>query len=511
MEANFFRFLVQDQRFHLAGRRVEKIYVPRAGAWTIKLGSKSHLMCIWGKRHHALFLSAHKPSNPSQPPAVLGWWRKRVQGRRIVESRADWPSRRLALCLDRSPSQWLILDLQAGMSLVDELESGFGQEPEWPSWEQITDNPRIFHQFPQISPPLRHTLSVMDPNTGRELLHDLQLASSPRVVNWAKTKSNREQDWLVPWAIPDHLHNRFSQVVSYTQPLPAAEDFGFSVFQGLETAQSETGTHLRRERKRLTRQLAKIAEDEERLKEMVARQEQAEVIKANLYQLDSEAHMSHIGLYDHEGRYRTQSLDPRVSVRGNMERLFKQARKGRRGLEHVARRRRETQTSLANLEAGKEPYLQEEIGPEMPNASSNKGRGDAKPPSGFTDILMYTSSDGFSILRGKNSQGNHRLLTRVARAHDLWFHAAHGPGAHVVVRRPGPTSEVPETTRQEAAGIAALRSHFSGSTKAEIICALAKHVSPIKGGRPGQVKVREILESIQVPLDTDLEERLKVT
>ncbi|MBS3779476.1 MAG: hypothetical protein KGY41_03700, partial [Desulfovermiculus sp.] len=276
MEANFFRFLVQNERFHLEGRRIEKIYVPLAGAWTIKLGSRYHLILVAGKRQQALFLSPHKPSNPYKPPAVLGWWRKRVQGRRIVECRADWPSRRLALGLDTSPRQWMVFDVQSGITLVQNLEDGFGQEPKWPSWEQVTDNPRIFHQFPQITPPLRHTLSVMDPSTGRDLLYYLQGATKPSTVNWAKSRSTAGQDWLIPWTVPDQLQNRFWQILTYSEPLHAAEDHGFSILEGLGRAQTESQSHRHREKRRLTRQLAKIAADEERLQEMVSRQEEAE-------------------------------------------------------------------------------------------------------------------------------------------------------------------------------------------------------------------------------------------
>ncbi len=510
MEANFFRFLVQDERFHLEGRRIEKIYAPLPGAWTIKIGSRHHLICVSGKRQHALFFSPHKPSNPSNPPAFLGWWRKRVQGRRIVVCRTDWPSRRLALGLDTSPGQWMILDVQSGISLVQNLEEDFGQEPEWPSWEQITGNPLIFHQFPQITPPLRHTLSVMDPRIGRDLLDYLQRASKPSTVNWAKSRSNTGQDWLIPWIVPDQLRNRFWQILSYSDPLQAAEDHGFSILESLERARSETQSHPPREKRRLTKQLAKIAADEERLQGMVSRREEAELIKNNLYQLNAEAHVERLELFDPQGRNRVLNLDPRITVRENMERLFKQARKGRRGLEHVARRRQETQTSLAALEAGNESPASNCPGPEKAGASQPQVTKKAKSHTASKDLLMYASSDGFSIWRGKNSQGNHRLVTRVAQPHDLWFHAAHGPGAHVLVRRPGPTTEIPATTLQEAAGIAALRSHFSGSAKAEIICALAKHVSPIKGGRPGQVKVREISETMLVTLDPALEERLKL-
>jgi hypothetical protein len=41
------------------------------------------------------------------------------------------------------------------------------------------------------------------------------------------------------------------------------------------------------------------------------------------------------------------------------------------------------------------------------------------------------------------------------------------------------------------------------------MCAQVKHVSPIKGKNPGQVKVREVLETLRVSLDAELENRLR--
>jgi hypothetical protein len=42
------------------------------------------------------------------------------------------------------------------------------------------------------------------------------------------------------------------------------------------------------------------------------------------------------------------------------------------------------------------------------------------------------------------------------------------------------------------------------------MCAQVKHVSPIKGAQPGQVKVREVAQIFRVSLDPDLEKRLLV-
>ncbi|MFP4034791.1 MAG: NFACT RNA binding domain-containing protein [Desulfovermiculus sp.] len=507
MEANFFRFLVQQIVPDLHARRVNKIYHPQPGTWTLQLGTRVHLICVAGKRHQALFVSEHKPKNPQTPPADVGWWRKRVQGRKIVACKFDWASRRLALGLNTVPGTWLVLDVQTGLSLAGALENNFGQEPQWPSWDQIMNQSRIFRDFPHITPPLRHTLTVLNEQSGRELLQYLQTAATPEIMTWAKPKTSQGQDWLVPWLVPAQLGERFSRIHIYHDPAQAAEDYGWSVLLNMDSIQSGAESSWRRRRKKLLKQFTRVAEDEDRLKTMRGRQEQAELIKGSLYQLDPEAKVVRLELMDDHGQLRNLQLDPQKSIRENMEDFFHQAKKGRRGLEHVARRRQEVERALAAVDSGNEPGLEgagpcetDHITGEVPEVQKK---------CEIKGLHVYTSSDGLYILRGKNKQANHDLLTRVARPYDLWFHAADGPGAHVILRRPGPSSDVPEASRREAATIAALRSHFAQAGKAEVMCAHVKHVSPIKGKKPGQVKVREVLETLRVSLDPGLEERLQ--
>lgn len=507
MEANFFRFFVQEIVPDLHARRVNKIYHPQPGTWTLQLGTRVHLICVAGKRHQALFVSEHKPKNPQTPPADVGWWRKRVQGRKIVACKFDWPSRRLALGLNTVPGTWLVLDVQTGLSLVDALDDDFGHDPQWPSWDHIMNESRIFRDFPHITPPLRHTLTVLNEQAGRELLQYLQTAARPEIVSWAKSKTSQGQDWLVPWQVPAQLGDRFSWIRTSHDPAQAAEDYGWSLLHNLDSIQSGAESSYKRRRKKLLKQLAKITEDEERLKAMSERQEQAELIKGSLYQLDPDAKAGRLELKDEHGQLRTLQLNPRKSVRENMEYFFHQAKKGRRGLEHVARRRQEAERALDAVDGGNEPGL-EDAGPGE-RAHILKEAQEVRKKIEFKGLHVYKSSDGLDILRGKNNRANHDLLTRVARPYDLWFHAADGPGAHVILRRPGPNSEVSEASRREAATIAALRSHLAQAGKAEVMCAHVKHVSPIKGKNHGQVKVREVLETLRVSLDPGLEDRLR--
>ena len=74
-------------------------------------------------------------------------------------------------------------------------------------------------------------------------------------------------------------------------------------------------------------------------------------------------------------------------------------------------------------------------------------------------FLRFVSPDGLSILVGRNSLQNERLL-REAQGRDLWLHAKDMPGSHVIVQSPG--DEVPEDTLMLAARLAAWYSKGKG-------------------------------------------------
>jgi hypothetical protein len=96
---------------------------------------------------------------------------------------------------------------------------------------------------------------------------------------------------------------------------------------------------------------------------------------------------------------------------------------------------------------------------------------------------------GFEALVGKNAKGNAELTTRLARPHDLWLHARGVPGAHVVVRRPSRTAEVPAAAVEVAARAAAYYSDARPQPLAPVSVAERKHVRPVRGGPPGAVRL----------------------
>ncbi len=119
----------------------------------------------------------------------------------------------------------------------------------------------------------------------------------------------------------------------------------------------------------------------------------------------------------------------------------------------------------------------------------DKTRRVSKNPSGLNTPRTFQSRDGFTILVGKNARQNEEITFRRAKPDDLWLHARNVAGAHVVILRAG--REVPESTVQEAAALAAQYSQARGDSRVDVIVAPRRNVHRVRGGRTGMVTVRE--------------------
>ena len=98
----------------------------------------------------------------------------------------------------------------------------------------------------------------------------------------------------------------------------------------------------------------------------------------------------------------------------------------------------------------------------------------------------FTSSDGFTILVGRNPMQNDSLV-RKARKDDVWMHIKNGAGSHVIVSGEG--RAIPERTLNEAAGIAAWYSsaNRAGGAKTDIDVCLVRDVKKPPRTAPGYV------------------------
>jgi predicted ribosome quality control (RQC) complex YloA/Tae2 family protein len=220
----------------------------------------------------------------------------------------------------------------------------------------------------------------------------------------------------------------------------------------------------------------------------------------------------------------TIPLDPRFDAVGNAARLFNKYHKLRRATALVPSQIEQNATELATIEqlladlmladnpaevalvkaevqsAG---YMRgaPKLNAKQAQKAAKKGKGSkqvkGKPalPGGGVPLRVQ-SHDGFALLIGKNSRQNEEVTFHQATANDIWLHARGVPGAHVIVKAAG--REIPRSTIEQAARLAAYYSQARGTTTAPVDYTLQKHVRHMKGGGPGMV-IYEREKTIYVP------------
>lgn len=491
MEANIFGHVVQELAPCITGMRIEKVFSPAPQTWTFALGRPGYLILYTDRKRPFLFLSKHKPENPAQPAAYAMWLRKRLRDRRIFAVLSDWPRRRVALELSAGEGRFLLLDLREGPCLVDELPEGFGATPWWPSVTDLGDAD-LWREHPHLSPPLREALRRLSSVEAQQLLGTL--AAGQAQVFYCSQSAHGDTA-LLPWPGPGEQKTFASALEGaefvYGQALGALlRELG-----GVELARS-------RARKRIERALVRMEEDQRRLQAMISGRKTGELLQAALYSLDKDARQKHVVLYDFDGHAVQVSLDPTRTIRENMHHFFARAIKGERGLVTVAERIANLKRELIRLESS--------VPAGMPRAGQPLPAAHLPAKYGKVKVSVYKSSDGFFIIRGRNSEANHKLLSQIASPFDYWLHAQDGPGAHVLIKRDFVKQEVPETTIQEAAGLAALASHLKMSDRGDVLLCLVQDVRKMKGAALGMVLVDKVLRTVRPNIDPALEDRLRV-
>lgn len=116
--------------------------------------------------------------------------------------------------------------------------------------------------------------------------------------------------------------------------------------------------------------------------------------------------------------------------------------------------------------------------------SGKTAKGRPVPPGGGVPLHVQ-SRDGFTILIGKNSRQNEEVTFHQAASHDMWLHARGVPGSHVIIKAGG--RDIPRSTIERAASLAAWYSQARGSASVPVDYTLQRHVRHMKGGGPGMV------------------------
>lgn len=100
-------------------------------------------------------------------------------------------------------------------------------------------------------------------------------------------------------------------------------------------------------------------------------------------------------------------------------------------------------------------------------------------------LTEYKTTDGLTVLVGKNNTQNDYLTFKVAKRDDIWFHVKDAPGSHVILVTEG--DEPSDADYTEAAEIAAGHSSLSESPMVEVDYTRVRNIKKPSGARPGFV------------------------
>ncbi|MGR6835675.1 Rqc2 family fibronectin-binding protein [Syntrophomonas erecta] len=192
------------------------------------------------------------------------------------------------------------------------------------------------------------------------------------------------------------------------------------------------------------------------------------------------------------------ALDPRFTPIQNAQRYFKTYNKSRTALIHLEKLIADTREEINYLESVLVAIDQAEnraqiaeIVEELEKEGYLKGkRGRSKTKPEKSQPRKYVSSDGYEIWVGRNNRQNDVLTLKLADRHDLWLHTKEIPGTHVIIRLPnksGSIEDIPDSTLEEAAILAAYFSKGNQSEKVAVDYTFRANVHKPSGAKPGMV------------------------
>jgi len=351
---------------------------------------------------------------------------------------------------------------KSGRMLVEEIRS-MVQQVQAPSHAA-----RIYTEKP-----LGHILEQNDLRAlGKAILSPVELLSLER------THSAREFG-----KITDAARFYFDEVESRT----LLEQAKLPLIRDLRTASKR----LSEREKRLTRE-QRQAEDAERLGKV------AQLLTSSGKKLDQRYETVTVTDYFTDPPQELPvTLDPAITLRENIDRMFKRQQKAGRGKQIVAKQMADVhgrETAIAErirrLQTIKDwdtwLAISERIAAEQVRFAAPQERSEQNTPR-----HRALTVDGFEILIGRNSRENDTLTFQVAGPDDFWIHVADYSGSHVIVRNPARAKTLPENVLTRAAELAAYFSQARNSPKVEVHYTRRKFVSKPRRAKPGLVKLSE--------------------
>lgn len=220
-----------------------------------------------------------------------------------------------------------------------------------------------------------------------------------------------------------------------------------------------------------------------------------DLLSANMYAIQKgETSVKLQNFYDENLAELEIALDPALTPQQNAQKYYKNYRKAKTAEEKLTEQIGLAQTELTYIDSVFESLaLAEnerdlnEIRAELAEQGyvrRKAGKKNQKQPV-LSAPLKFKTSDGFTVLVGRNNRQNDKLTMKDANNNDIWFHTKNIPGSHTVLVTDGKAPT--ETAMEEAAVLAAQHSRAKDSAQVPVDYTQIRYVSKPQGAKPGMV------------------------
>lgn len=242
--------------------------------------------------------------------------------------------------------------------------------------------------------------------------------------------------------------------------------------------------------RKINNQRAELQKGEEREEKRMM----ADLLNASLYAVPKSASSVKLINYFAEDCPEIEiKLDPALNPSQNAQRYYRDYRKAKTAegklTEQIALAEEELRyvetIFYALTEAQTEQDLTE-IRSELTDQGYIRAQKGTKPKrETIAKPLSFQTSDGFTVLVGRNNKQNDKLTMKDAGKNDLWFHTKNIPGSHTILVTEG--REPTENAMGEAALLAAKHSKAKDSAQVPVDYTKVRYVSKPQGAKPGMV------------------------
>ncbi len=536
----FTKKMVDALQFLVSGR-IHKINQPENDTiiMVVRQQRKNHQLLLSIHPNFArLHITTKKYDNPFEPPMFARVFRKHLEGGRINTIRQIGNDRRVEIDVESKDEigdtiyRTIILEIMgkhSNLILVNEerkILEGF---------KHLTPNTNQYRTvmpgFQYEAPPSQNkhnpydvtgqqVLSYIDFNAGkidRQLLQTFE-GFSPLITK----EITMRRHFMTSETLPEAYDEVISETTMPSQPVfhknheTGKEEFYFmKLHQFYDDIVTFDSLHelldrfydARGERERVKQRandlvklvqqllqkyqnkLAKLIDEQAGTQNKETQQLYGELITANIYRLQNgDSSLEALNYYT--GENVTIPLDPTRSPAENAQYYYKQYNRLKtreRELTHQIQLTKDNidyfeniEQQLAHIQVQEIDDIREEL---VEQGYLKQKKLQRKKKQQKIQLQSYLSTDGDTILVGKNNKQNDYLTNKRAHNKHLWFHTKDIPGSHVVILNDDPSQK----TIEEAAMIAAYYSKAGQSGQIPVDYTAIRNVHKPSGSKPGFV------------------------